>query len=117
MDGKARPAPHLGAVERGVLVVDLPLREPGEDLVDGDPRFEPGEGGTFDIHRDIKAHLTFGHGIHFCLGAALARLEARIAIDEILTRFPEWDVDYENATLDSSQVRGWSSLPVHLPRA
>jgi cytochrome P450 len=82
-----------------------------------DHRAFPPDGDTFDIHRDIKAHLTFGHGIHFCLGAALARLEARIAIDEILTRFPEWDVDYENATLDSSQVRGWSSLPVHLPRA
>ena len=82
-----------------------------------DHRAFPPDGDAFDIHRDIKQHLTFGHGIHFCLAAALARLEARIAIDEILTRFPEWEVDYENATLDSSQVRGWSSLPVHLPRA
>jgi cytochrome P450 len=69
----------------------------------------------FDIHRQFDQHVTFGYGIHFCLGAALARLEARIAIDEILSRFPEWEVDWDNARLDSSQVRGWSTLPVHLP--
>jgi cytochrome P450 len=82
-----------------------------------DHRAFPPDGDVFDIHRQIGHHLTFGYGIHFCLGAALARLEARVAIDEILTRFPEWDVDYANATLDSSQVRGWSTLPVILPTA
>ena len=80
-----------------------------------DDRAFPPDGDVFDIHREIGHHLTFGHGIHFCLGAALARLEARVAIDEILSRFPEWEVDWDNARLDSSQVRGWASLPVHLP--
>ena len=80
-----------------------------------DHRAFPPDGDVFDIHRQIDHHLTFGYGIHFCLGAALARLEARIAIDEILSRFPDWEVDYEDAELDSSQVRGWSTLPVHLP--
>jgi cytochrome P450 len=80
-----------------------------------DHRAFPPDGDVFDIHRKIGHHLTFGYGIHFCLGAALARLEARIAIDEILSRFPEWEVDWDNARLDSSQVRGWSTLPVHLP--
>ena len=42
-------------------------------------------------------------------------VEARIALDEILTRFPSGSVDWDNAELDSSQVRGWSTLPVHLP--
>ena len=66
----------------------------------------------------IDHHLTFGYGIHFCLGAALARLEARIAIDEILTRFPEWDVDTDNAKLSpTSQVRGWETLPVTTPNS
>ena len=51
----------------------------------------------FDIHRDIGPHLTFGYGAHFCLGAALARLEGRIALDEVLKRFPEWDVDWSHA--------------------
>ena len=80
-----------------------------------DDRAFPPDGDVFDIHRKIGHHLTFGYGIHFCLGAALARLEARIAIDEILSRFPEWEVDWDNAKLDNSQVRGWATLPVHLP--
>ena len=67
----------------------------------------------FDIHRAIGPHLTFGRGIHFCLGAALARLEGRIALDELLQRFPEWDVDLGRAKLaPTSTVRGWETLPV-----
>jgi cytochrome P450 len=80
-----------------------------------DSRVFPPDGDQFDIHRQINHHLTFGHGIHFCLGAALARLEARIALDEILDRWPDWEVDWDGAKLDSSQVRGWATLPVHLP--
>ena len=82
-----------------------------------DDRVFAPDGDAFDVTRTINHHLTFGYGIHFCLGAALARLEARIAIDEILQRFPEWEVDMDGAKLDSSQVRGWSTLPVHLPTA
>jgi cytochrome P450 len=82
-----------------------------------DDRVFAPDGDAFDVTRSINRHLTFGYGIHFCLGAALARLEARIAIEEILQRFPEWDVDMDAAKLDSSQVRGWSTLPVHLPAA
>ena len=67
----------------------------------------------FDIHRTDGQHLTFGYGLHFCLGASLARLEGRVALDELLTRFPEWDVDYDNITLSStSTVRGWESMPI-----
>ncbi|HXL60063.1 MAG TPA: cytochrome P450, partial [Mycobacterium sp.] len=51
-------------------------------------------------------------GTHFCLGSALARLEGRIALEEILNRFPEWDVDMANASLSpTSTVRGWDSMP------
>jgi cytochrome P450 len=67
----------------------------------------------FDVHRDIGQHLAFGYGIHFCLGAALARIEGRIALDEMLDRFPEWDVDLNRANLaPTSTVRGWERLPV-----
>jgi cytochrome P450 len=70
----------------------------------------------FDIHRKIGQHLAFGYGIHFCLGAALARLEGRIALDELLSRFPEWEVDFVQAKLaPTSTVRGWETLPVVVP--
>jgi cytochrome P450 len=76
-----------------------------------DRRFPDGD--RFDIHRKVDQHLTFGYGGHFCLGAALARLEGRVALEEILKRFPEWEVDRDNARLAStSTVRGWETLPV-----
>jgi cytochrome P450 len=67
----------------------------------------------YDIRRDAGQHLTFGYGIHYCLGAALARLEGRIALDEVLSRFPSWEVDWDNARrAPTSTVRGWDELPV-----
>ena len=67
----------------------------------------------FDIHRRISRHSTFGLGTHFCLGASLARLEARVALEEILKRFPKWDVDWDGAALSStSTMRGWETLPI-----
>jgi cytochrome P450 len=67
----------------------------------------------FDIHRTIDTHLAFGFGIHFCLGSALARLEGQIALDEILQRFPTWEVDWDQAVqARTSTVRGWEKLPV-----
>jgi cytochrome P450 len=76
-----------------------------------DRRFEDPD--RFDIHREMRQHLGFGYGIHFCLGAALARLEGRIALEELLTRFPEWEVDLDRARIAStSTVRGFETLPV-----
>jgi cytochrome P450 len=70
----------------------------------------------FDVHRTIDHHLAFGYGIHFCLGSALARLEGRIALDEVLQRFPTWEVDWDRAVqARTSTVRGWESLPVITP--
>ena len=72
---------------------------------------------VFDIHRDDIQHLTFGFGLHFCLGASLARLEARVALDELLNRFPEWDIDYDDMKLaPTSTVRGWERMPLMLPK-
>lgn len=70
------------------------------------------DGERFDIHRG-SAHLSFGHGLHFCLGSALARMQARVALEEVIKRWPEWDVDYDNAVkAHTSSVRGWAKLPV-----
>jgi cytochrome P450 len=71
------------------------------------------EPDRFDIHRDEGQHMTFGYGLHFCLGASLARLQGRVALDEVLSRFPEWDVDYDNVRVaPTSTVRGFESLPI-----
>lgn len=79
-----------------------------------DRRFPDGD--RFDIHRKIDHHLAFGYGIHFCLGAALARLEGRVALEEVLKRFPEWEVDRDNARIaPTSTVRGYETLPVFTP--
>lgn len=70
----------------------------------------------FDIRRKINRHVSFGFGIHFCLGAALARLEGRVALEELLKRFPTWEVDWEHAQqAHTSTVRGWDKLPLVLP--
>ncbi len=51
--------------------------------------------------------------MHYCLGANLARLEGRVALDEVLNRWPEWDIDYDTARLaPTSTVRGWEHLRV-----
>ncbi|MGO8861223.1 MAG: cytochrome P450 [Acidimicrobiales bacterium] len=69
----------------------------------------------FDVHRKIQRHLSFGYGLHFCLGAHLARLEARVTLEELFKRFSEWDVDWDNAVqARTSTVRGWEKLPVRV---
>jgi cytochrome P450 len=112
------PAPHVGrcvardvelhgqTVPAGSAILMLVGAANRDDRRFADP-------DQFDIHRRIGQHLAFGYGIHFCLGAALARLEGRVALEEILQRFPEWDVDVDNAKLaPTSTVRGWETLPV-----
>ncbi|MEO3753785.1 cytochrome P450 [Streptomyces sp. B6B3] len=71
--------------------------------------------GRFDIRREARGHLAFGHGIHHCLGAPLARLEARIALRSLLERAPELALDADPATLDwrlGLLMRGPRRLPV-----
>jgi cytochrome P450 len=106
----ARDAEHYGTtVAEGSVMVLL------NGSANRDDR-EFKDGDTFDIHRPIRHHLSFGYGLHFCLGAALARLEGRVALDEVLQRFPDWENDRENATqARTSTVRGWESLPVFTP--
>jgi cytochrome P450 len=66
----------------------------------------------FNINRERRNHLGFSVGAHFCLGSSLARLEGRIALEEILKRFPEWDVDLAGAVFSTtSTIRGWDSMP------
>jgi cytochrome P450 len=58
-------------------------------------------------------HVAFGYGIHFCLGAALARMEGKIALEETFRRYKGWTVDREHAVLlYTSTVRGYHQLPI-----
>ena len=80
-----------------------------------DHRQFPPDGDVFDIHRRARGHLAFGVGAHYCLGAALARLEGRIALEELLARFPAWEIDLDRARMSTtSTVRGWETMPAVL---
>ena len=112
------PAPHTARyVTRDVRLYDQTVPE-GNVMMTllgsacrDERQFGP-DAGQFDIHRAARPHLTFSVGAHFCLGSALARLEGRVALEEILKRFPEWEVDMTNAKLSpTSTVRGWESVP------
>jgi len=80
-----------------------------------DPRRYPNP-DVYDVHRADIQHLTFGYGLHYCLGANLARLEGRVALDELLNRWPEWDIDSDHTELaPTSTVRGWERMPLIVP--
>jgi cytochrome P450 len=67
------------------------------------------------VGRTIRRHLAFGQGVHFCLGAHLARLEARVAFEEILARLPDYALEGEPPWLDSMWARAHASVPVSFP--
>ena len=79
-----------------------------------DERVYP-EADRFDIRRSFRLHVAFGYGIHFCLGAALARMEGKIALEETFKRYKGWTVDKERSVpLHTSTVRGYLRLPIRV---
>jgi len=112
------PAPHVSRyVTRDVNLYDqtVPAGSVMMMLVGAacrDNRQFGADADEFNIYRSARPHLTFSVGAHFCLGSALARLEGRVALEEILKRFPVWEVDLTTAKLSpTSTVRGWESMP------
>ncbi len=113
------PSQYQGRwVERDVTLHDVTI--PADSrviLVTGaanhdDRVFEEPE--LFDIHRRFDRHVGFGFGIHLCVGAALARLETRVAFEELLARFPDYELGGPIRRAYSSNVRGLSNLPLIL---
>lgn len=98
-----------GTVIPAGAVVIVGLAAAGRDA----ERFEAPD--TFDITRETRGHVAFGHGIHFCLGAPLARMEGRIAIRTLLERCPGLALDADNDALTwrpGMTIRGPQHLPV-----
>ncbi|MFJ8823045.1 cytochrome P450 [Streptomyces sp. NPDC102467] len=115
-DGPVETATHrfaAGPVEiDGVLIpADAPVLI-GIGSADRDPdRFAHPD--DFDFRRDARGHMAFGHGIHFCLGAPLARIEGRTAIRSLLERCPDLALDGAPDTwLPGVLMRGVRELPV-----
>lgn len=99
---------HGERLEEGERVVLLFGAANRDERVFSDP-------WAFNVTRVAGQHLAFGHGIHFCLGASLARLEARVMFEELLGRFPEYDIDVERAErLHAGSIRGFTRLPIQL---
>lgn len=86
-------------------------------LLIGAANHDPREFGytaeAFDITRRPERHLAFGYGAHFCLGAALARMEGKVALEQIHRRIPDYRVDHDaKVRFHSSNVTGWTHLPI-----
>lgn len=70
--------------------------------------------GVFDIRRTVAPHLAFGTGEHFCLGAGLARLETRVVLEEVLARWPSYELMGAPQRVPSTVVRQFARVPVAL---
>jgi cytochrome P450 len=115
------PAPHVARyVTRDVEYYGRTVPEGSVMMMligaaNRDHRQFPPDGDQFELNREVHAHLGFSVGAHYCLGSALARLEGRVALEEILKRFPEWEVDLPNAALSpTSTIRGWDTMPAFI---
>jgi hypothetical protein len=97
---------HGGRMRDGDRVVLLVGSANRDERVFPDP-------DRYDLRRDTSAMLSFGQGTHFCLGAALARLEGRVALEEVQRRFADFEIEPEGIVrVHSVNVRGFAALPI-----
>ncbi|MEU7432530.1 cytochrome P450 [Streptomyces sioyaensis] len=126
-----RWAPSIASLPLRFAVEDIdipggPTIRKGEAILPGyaaagrDPAFHGDTAADFDIRRSDPEHLAFGHGVHHCLGAPLARMEARIALPALFARFPDIQLAVpaeELAATDGFISGGLRRLPVRLTSA
>ena len=97
---------HGQTVPEGSVILGLPAAANRDDR-----QFENAD--TLDVRRPVRKILSFGYGAHHCLGSALARMEGRIVLEEMLSHFPTWEVDVDNSKLTPGYItRGWAKLPI-----
>ena len=98
---------HGVTIPEGSIVITVNGSAARDERVYRDP-------DVLNVDRDIKGLPTFGFGLHHCLGASLARLEGRVALEETLKRFPSWQVDTANTVRAHTLTgtRGWSQVPI-----
>jgi cytochrome P450 len=114
-------ASFMRVATRDTELRGTPIRE-GERLLllyaaaNRDERVFGADAEEFSVRRDASGHVAFGFGEHFCLGAQLARMEARIAFSELLSRFPRWELAGDVKRLPSLFIRGIVRLPLRLGR-
>jgi cytochrome P450 len=99
---------HGEVVPAGSMILTLPGSANRDERLHPDP-------DRFDVARKPGQIYTLSFGPHYCLGASLARLETRVAVEAIIKRFPDWTVDHEQAQLTGGiDTRGWDRLPVEI---
>jgi cytochrome P450 len=100
---------HGQTVPEGAVVIFIQAATGRDPRVFDDPN-------RLNVERKIERIISFGFGPHVCLGAPLARLQVRIALEETLARYPEWDVDWDDCDVvhTGSAVRGYSKLPIRV---
>jgi cytochrome P450 len=97
---------HGQTVPEGSTILGLPAAGNRDDR-----QFENPD--ILNVHRPVRKILSFGYGAHHCLGSALARMEGRIVLEEMLRHFGEWEVDMDNARLTPGYItRGFETLPI-----
>ena len=113
------PIQHLGRTVSHPTVIGGQEMAPGDRVfllyqsANRDEREFGADAETFDIHRRPPRQLGFGHGLHYCIGAHLARLEGRVIIEEALARIPDFDVPADEVVrLPGSFQQGYASVPI-----
>ena len=113
------PIQHLGRTVSRPTVIGGQEMAPGDRVfllyqsANRDEREFGADAETFDVHRRPPRQLGFGHGLHYCIGAHLARLEGRVIIEEALARIPDFDVPADEVVrLPGSFQQGYASVPI-----